>query len=52
MNLGLFAEVTFFASPYFDHDAFMQHALHIHYAPGWKLLRIGAPLSSVLEEVL
>src|SRR6218665_2256373 len=25
----IFVQFTFFASPYFDHDAFMHHALHV-----------------------
>jgi len=32
-NLGFLLNLRFFLSPYFDHDAFMHHALHVLDAP-------------------
>ena len=29
----IFMQLTFLATPYFDHDAFMRHALHVLDAP-------------------
>ena len=33
LNLIFFDKLTFFPSPYFDHDAFAHHALHVLDAP-------------------
>jgi len=37
-NLCFFLNLIFFGFPYFDHDAFMHHVLHVLDAPGQVIL--------------
>ena len=49
-NSHLLFTLGFFASTYFDHDAFMHHALHILDAPGWTVA--SAVFGRCLKETL
>jgi len=36
---------VFFVSPYFDHDAFMHHTMHVLDAPAWNFWSTNAQWS-------
>ena len=38
--------LIFFTSPYFDHDAFMHHALHVLDIPGHNVITIKFQIAS------
>jgi len=40
-NLHVFCLIYFFYFPYFDHDAFTHHALHVLDAPGGRVCHLG-----------